>query len=194
MAGGYTDEAYRLVMGGPMMGIALTDDALPITKATNCILVAGRDELGPPPQERPCIRCGECARICPARLMPQDLLALGRVPDLEQLEARGILDCIECGGCDYVCPSSIPLTERLVRAKHQVWEQHAAARQADHVRRRFEAREQRLARETQERNRALDQQVGEVSSLKNLGQQTIDDLMRRVESGKSGDADKDENG
>ena len=117
--------------------------------------------------------------------MPQDLLTLGQVRDVEQLEARGILDCIECGGCDYVCPSAIPLTERLVRAKHQVWQQHAAARQADHARKRFEAREQRLARETQEQNRALDQQIGEIS---------IEDLVRRMKSRETRSADDNEDG
>jgi electron transport complex protein RnfC len=110
--------------------------------------------------------------------------------DPEQLEARGILDCIECGGCDFVCPSSIPLTERLIRAKHEVWQQHAAARQADHARKRFEVRQRRSARATQERTRELDRQVAEVSGPEKVGKQTIDELMRRVESGKRGDDDK----
>jgi electron transport complex protein RnfC len=190
MAGGYTADANRLVMGGPMMGIALTDDELPMTKATNCILVAGHDELAPPPPERPCIRCQECTQVCPARLMPADLMALGRKPDLEQLEARGIEDCIECGACDYVCPSAIPLTKRLIIAKDRVRQRQADQRQAAHARQRFEAREQRLHRNTEQQNDVLDRQVAEISESKEIGQQTIDELKRRAESVKRSSPDQ----
>jgi len=190
MAGGYTADADRLVMGGPMMGIALTDDALPVTKATNCILVAGRDDFATPPPERPCIRCGECTQVCPARLMPADLIALGRIPDLQQLEARGIEDCIECGACDYVCPSAIPLTERLIIAKGRVRQQQADQHQAAHARQRFEAREQRLHRDTEQQNDALARQVAEISGSKKTGQQAIDELKRRAESVKRGSPDQ----
>ncbi len=114
--------------------------------------------------------------------MPADLVALGRMPDLEQLEARGIEDCIECGACDYVCPSAIPLTQRLIIAKGRVRQQQADQRQAAHARQRSEAREQRLHRNTEQQNDALARQVAEISGSKKIGQQAIDELKRRAAS------------
>src|SRR5690606_31028584 len=81
LAGGYRDTPVRLTMGGPMMGVSLDDDSLPVTAATNCLLVATGPELGPAIQEMPCIRCGLCVEVCPARLLPQELLVAGRRGD-----------------------------------------------------------------------------------------------------------------
>lgn len=117
LAGGYRDEPVRLLMGGPMMGFALPDDSLPVTKATNCIVAAAGPEIAATRPELPCIRCGECVQACPARLSPLDLLTAARQGDAGELRELGIADCIECGCCDYVCPSLIPLTARFVAAK-----------------------------------------------------------------------------
>jgi electron transport complex protein RnfC len=117
LAGGYRDEPVRLLMGGPMMGFALPDDTLPVTKATNCIVAASAAEIAPTRPELPCIRCGECVQACPARLSPLDLLSAARREDAGELRDLGLADCIECGCCDYVCPSLIPLTARFVAAK-----------------------------------------------------------------------------
>ena len=73
-AGGFTQQIKRLVMGGPLMGFALPDDSIPITKATNCILGLIGKDINPTAPEMPCIRCGECDRVCPAQLLPQQLL------------------------------------------------------------------------------------------------------------------------
>lgn len=123
LAGGYTGKPERLIMGGPMMGFALPDDDMPVTKATNCIVAAVPGEIAPPKPELPCIRCGECIQVCPARLLPQELLRAARHQDLERLERFGLFDCIECGCCDYVCPSDIALTSRFVDAKEEVREE-----------------------------------------------------------------------
>ena len=69
-AGGYTPDASRLVLGGPMMGFPLDSDRNPVTKAANCVLVLTEADLEDPQPELPCIRCGECARVCPAMLLP----------------------------------------------------------------------------------------------------------------------------
>jgi electron transport complex protein RnfC len=116
-AGGYRDAPERLIMGGPMMGYALPGDELPVTKATNCIVAAAAAELAPPKPEMPCIRCGECVQVCPARLLPHELNHAVLRSDAGRLRELGLADCIECGCCDYVCPSKIPLTERFVVAR-----------------------------------------------------------------------------
>lgn len=117
LAGGYRDDPQRLIMGGPMMGFSLPEDGLPVTKATNCIVAATSAELAPSHPEMPCIRCGECIQACPARLLPQEMLAAIRQGDARRLDQLGLADCIECGCCDYVCPSYLRLTARFAAAR-----------------------------------------------------------------------------
>ena len=106
-----------LIMGGAMMGQALTHTDYPIIKASNCLIQAAPSELKPLVPEQPCIRCGECAHACPVHLLPQQLLAHARIRNLTALSELGLSDCIECGSCDYVCPSHIRLASRFHDAK-----------------------------------------------------------------------------
>ena len=115
--GGYTGEAIRLIGGGSMMGFALPNDDLPISKASNCIIAAAASEVRTDLFEWPCIRCGECAAACPARLLPQELLIAARTADYDAMATLGLRDCIECGCCDVICPSHISLTEQFREAK-----------------------------------------------------------------------------
>ena len=120
LCGGYNDGVARLIAGGSMMGFALPDDATPITKATNCIIAALADEVRTDTYEWPCIRCGDCAMVCPSRLLPQELLVAATTSDYGALATLGLQDCIECGCCDVACPSHIMLTERFRVAKRAV--------------------------------------------------------------------------
>ena len=153
--GGYTSRMSRLIMGGSMMGQSLPHDDLPVIKATNCIIAASALDLQPRAAEMPCIRCGNCAEVCPAMLLPQQLhwYATGR--DLDALEAYGLIDCIECGCCDYVCPSQIPLAECFRDMKPALTERLAARGSAAAARTRFDARTARLERIESERLAAL---------------------------------------
>ena len=150
-AGGYAQDAERLIQGGPMMGFALPSDALPITKAANCLLVAGRGEFLAGQRVQPCIRCGACAEVCPASLLPQQLYWHSRSEQFERATEYHLLDCIECGCCDWVCPSRIPLAQAFRAAKGRVAAMRRERAQADHARMRYEAREARKALDQQER-------------------------------------------
>ena len=160
--GGYRDTVARLVMGGSMMGVALPSDALPVMKATNCIVAATASDFSLRGAEMPCIRCGSCARVCPAILLPQQLHWFAQRPgstaDLMALADLGLMDCIECGCCDYVCPSHIPLTQRFRDNKALLAPALLGAEQAAQSRHRFEDRNARLQRLEEQRRAQLEAQ------------------------------------
>jgi electron transport complex protein RnfC len=154
--GGYAPGAARLVLGGPMMGYSLSSDSNPVIKAANCILALTEEDIRPIQPEMPCIRCGECARVCPAMLLPQALNWSVRNGLWDDTSRLGLSDCIECGCCDFVCPSHIPLVDwfRFGKSELQLLERERGAAEA--ARRRFEAREARLARLKRERKQRIE--------------------------------------
>ena len=154
-AGGYSDEIYQLIFGGPMMGFSLQDDQVPVTKASNCLLAASRDEAPGVDDERPCIRCGQCAAVCPAQLLPQQLFWYARAHDFDKVQDYHLFDCIECGCCAHVCPAHIPLVHYYRYAKTEIWAQERDRDKSDLARRRHDARVARLARLEAERKARL---------------------------------------
>ncbi|MFO8142281.1 MAG: electron transport complex subunit RsxC, partial [Marinobacter sp.] len=150
-AGLQADKLNRLVLGGPMMGYTLTTDAVPVVKTSNCVIAATTAELPAPPPEQPCIRCGQCAEVCPMELLPQQLFWYSKATEFEKAEHLNLFDCIECGACSFVCPSSIPLVQYYRFAKDEIRSQRAEQLKSDRARERFEARQARLEREQQEK-------------------------------------------
>ncbi len=163
-AGGYTDAARRLLLGGPMMGLALPHDGFAIGKPDNCVLVLGEQDLRPRGDEMPCIRCGDCASACPARLLPQQLLWQVRADHLDAALEQGLFDCIECGCCDLACPSHIPLTAHFRHGKSEVRIRALESERALAARARHESRLQRLQRESAEREQRLAERRAGVAS------------------------------
>ena len=145
--GGYTQDIEHLLMGGPMMGISLASDNLPVTKTTNCLLAASREDIPLPKAARACIRCSECVQVCPAQLLPQQLYWHARARDFDKVQDYNLFDCIECGCCAQVCPSHIPLVQYYRFAKTEIWDQERERRNADIARQRHEFRLDRLERE-----------------------------------------------
>lgn len=145
-AGGYTERAQRLVMGGPMMGQALPHDGVSVSRTTQCILVLDREPGMADAAPMPCIRCGDCTDVCPARLQPQQLLVSLRTLQWERAADDGLADCIECGCCDLVCPSHIPLTQQFRHARVQWRARLRDGAEAEAARVRHEARQARLHR------------------------------------------------
>ena len=173
-AGGYTGNARHLVIGGPMTGRSVSTDRVPLVKATNCILVLSTVPSAGP--ELPCIRCGECAAVCPVQLLPQQLFWHACADDEAQLRSHGLTDCIECGCCDLVCPSHIPLTFDFRVAKARIRELEDEKARAERARRRFEARADRLQREQQERDAELAEQKERARAA---GPDAIAEIMKR---------------
>ncbi|MET0047206.1 MAG: electron transport complex subunit RsxC [Sedimenticola sp.] len=154
-AGGYTEAASKLILGGPMMGITMQSDAVPITKGANCLLVASAREAPDPGTALPCIRCGQCAAACPVQLLPQQMYWYAKAKDLEKAQEYNLFDCIECGCCSHVCPAHIPLVQYFRYAKMESWSVEQEKRKSEHARKRHDARVARLERLEAERKARL---------------------------------------
>jgi electron transport complex protein RnfC len=118
-AGGFAEAPYKVLTGGPMMGLTQFDLSVPVIKGTNAITCFTEDqrvEVAVPH----CIRCGRCVGVCPMHLMPLYLYQAERKGNVEALNRRNIGDCIECGSCAYICPARIPLVQSFKNAKVMV--------------------------------------------------------------------------
>ena len=153
--GGYSDDIDRLLMGGPMMGFAVSTDEIPVIKATNCILAVTREEMPPPVAALPCIRCGKCTEVCPADLLPQQLYWYAHSGNLDAAQDYSLFDCIECGCCAYVCPSHIPLVQYYRHAKTEIWNAEKQKKASDRARERHLSRQARLEHIKRERAERL---------------------------------------
>ena len=150
-SGGYSEQAARLILGGPLMGLALPHDRIALGRGANSVLVLDDGDVRAQASQTDCIRCGECARVCPVQLQPQELWRVLRQGDTGQAAALGLRDCIECGCCAYVCPSQIGLVDEYRAAKSALALAAEQRRRADHARQRYDARNRRLAREQAEK-------------------------------------------
>lgn len=150
-AGVHSDKLRRVVMGGPIMGIAINNLSAPVTKLTNCLIASGPDELDEDLRARECIRCGDCVEACPASLLPQQLYWHIKTGAYERAEKLHLDDCIECGACAYVCPSHIPLVQYYRHGKSHLWLRQQERQKAEHAKQRFDARQARLDREKEEK-------------------------------------------
>jgi electron transport complex protein RnfC len=110
--GGLTEDAARVVAGGPMMGFTLGSLDVPVTKGTSGVTVLTRHEVRKA-SETPCVRCGRCAEVCPMRLVPTRLALAARASDAGLARRYHIAACMECGCCAYACPASIPLVQLI---------------------------------------------------------------------------------
>lgn len=117
--GGFKSEPRKVLMGGPMMGIAQFSLQAPVLKHTNALLAFDEADAKVPP-ESPCIRCGKCVSACPMNLLPLSLNFNVLKGNMDELHNLHINDCIECGSCSYVCPSKRHLVQSIRLGKAQL--------------------------------------------------------------------------
>ncbi len=102
--GGYKEEPKKLIMGGPMMGAAVSDDSLFIAKQNNAILAFTEKEARLQ-EPTACIHCGRCVDACPMSLMPTSICQAVNAKDTKAMIDADILNCMECGCCAFACPA-----------------------------------------------------------------------------------------
>ncbi len=127
-AGGTKTAPFKIIMGGPMMGVSVDDISRPILKHNNAILVFD-DKDAVLPEESACILCGRCQRACPMQLMPSALDKAARAHNPNELTQLHVMNCIECGSCTYVCPAKRYLVQNIRNGKAMVRAAAAASRE-----------------------------------------------------------------
>jgi len=118
--GGVTRKSAKVVMGGPMMGLAIADLDTPLTKTSGAITVLTKEQVGKAKlkrQETPCIRCGRCLEVCPENLSPTKIAHAVKKNLLDLAQSYYLNACVECGCCSYVCPANIELTGYIKTGK-----------------------------------------------------------------------------
>ena len=184
---GRNKNAEQFIMGGPMMGFEMNNDHIPVIKTSNCILVQRKE-----PESNyvmPCIRCGQCADVCPAQLLPQQLYWYSRAKNFDKTQDYNLFDCIECGCCSYVCPSHIPLVQYYRFAKTEIYAQEQEKKKSDIARQRHEFRQFRMERKKAEnearkkhKRELLKKVNGEKDSADDAKKAAIKAAMERVKA------------
>lgn len=114
--GGLQPGLKKIVLGGPMMGFAVSSLDVPVTKTTSAVLFLCDDEIDTRPHSQ-CIRCGWCLEACPMGLEPKEIGIYVEANRAEDTEPFGVFECFECGSCAYVCPAKRPLVQFVRLAK-----------------------------------------------------------------------------
>ena len=119
LAGGITEEPGKLILGGPMMGLAQRSFDVPVSKNTSGVLLL-TPEKALNFASAPCLRCGRCVAACPMKLAPCLICSAVEGHRFDLAEKNYVMDCLECGVCSYVCPSHRPLVQQFRRAKAEL--------------------------------------------------------------------------
>ena len=111
-AGGFKVQPEKIISGGPMMGFAMFDYHVPVTKTTSALLVLTKDEVSRS-RATACINCGRCVSECPEHLLPTKLATFAEHRKEEAFVKYNGMECCECGCCSYVCPAKRPLVQEI---------------------------------------------------------------------------------
>lgn len=117
--GGFTSDPGKVIMGGPLMGVAQFETDVPVIKATSGILCITKETAAIALPSN-CIHCGQCLTVCPIHLQPLYLAEYSQKNKWEKCEANNAMDCTECGSCSYICPAKRTLVSSIRVAKREI--------------------------------------------------------------------------
>jgi len=112
VCGGLTEDPAKVLMGGPMMGIAQYTLDAPLIKGTNGVVLLSH-RFVKEYEEGVCIRCGKCGEVCPVWLLPTTIMQYVKKERFREAKDAGVMNCFECGACAYECPARIPLVDYM---------------------------------------------------------------------------------
>ena len=143
--GGLNDKTYKLIAGGPMMGMAQYTADVSVGKGTGAVLAfcENEEQTVEHPQ---CIRCGKCVSVCPMHLEPLFMYQYASKGMVEELNDAHIMDCMECGACSYICPARMHLTHMFKTGKQLVKDKAAADRAAAEAKKKAEEAKEAAAK------------------------------------------------
>lgn len=118
-AGGFKTEPEKVISGGPMMGQALFDLSIPVSKTSSALTCLTKDQVAEL-EPSACIRCGRCVSVCPGRVVPQKMMKAAERHDLDAFVKLNGMECCECGCCAYICPARRPLTQAFKEMRKAV--------------------------------------------------------------------------
>lgn len=118
-AGGFTCEPEKIISGGPMMGFALYDLNVPVTKTSSALLCMKEDQVSRA-EMTACINCGKCGEVCPAFLLPGRLVHFANAKDEKRFVENDGMECCECGSCSYICPAKRQLAQSIKSMRRTV--------------------------------------------------------------------------
>ncbi len=118
-AGGFQTEPEKVISGGPMMGQALFDVTIPVSKTSSALTCLSKDQVAEM-EPTACIRCGRCVAACPENLVPQKMMRAAKRHDIDLFQNLNGMECVECGCCSYVCPARRPLAQMIKNVRRMV--------------------------------------------------------------------------
>ena len=124
---GHSERPYKVLCGGPMMGVAQFDLSVSTVKACNAITILGKKNRFTV-NDPHCIRCGKCIDVCPMHLMPVLMYKALYSNEIEEMNQTHLMDCCECGCCAYNCPAGVPLVLAFRSGKQKLRDAAMAAK------------------------------------------------------------------
>ena len=122
--GGLVTTPYKVLYGGPMMGVTVPSISVPLIKNSNAVIALTPKEAKLP-KTTACIRCGACTNACPFGLAPASILLAYKKKDTEMLKKLLVDTCMLCGCCSFTCPANRPLVQTNMLSKHMLKEERA---------------------------------------------------------------------
>ena len=110
-------EDTKIVVGGPMTGMAQSNLEAPVVKSNTGVLILPREMVREDVEYSDCVRCAKCVKQCPVFLYPNTISILAERDRYEEVEKWDVMDCIECGICAYVCPANRPIVKFIKNVK-----------------------------------------------------------------------------